>query len=97
MQFKGLSVLKLRTQLARQLGEENPSNITLCTWTGYDSAWIPLVVDLPSNNEITVILVLNTKSPGENFTVFFSSCYLILLNTVYHCLYANEDSSVLLK
>jgi hypothetical protein len=62
-------VLNLRAELARLLGEGNPSDIALYAWTDYSIPRIPLVVDLPSNMDPMVIGVLNTRSPGESFTV----------------------------
>jgi hypothetical protein len=69
--FDGLSVFRLRGDLANELGEENPDSITLCVRAGSQGRWTPLVTDLPENEQTMDIIVLATESAGENFAVFF--------------------------
>lgn len=69
LEFYGLSVFHLRSDLARQLGEANALNITLCVRAGSQGRLTPLVIDLPADNQEMQIVVFSTGSQGESLAV----------------------------
>ncbi|KAJ1258187.1 hypothetical protein BS78_10G055800 [Paspalum vaginatum] len=62
--FAGRSVFQLRYEVAVRLQIYDYLAITLCARAGILGRWIPLVTDLPRNENFLSILVLPTASPA---------------------------------
>ena len=74
LEFEGQSVFNLRRDIAGALGEaNNVLGLTLCAYAGSNGRLTPLVIDLPSDENIMDIVVLTTGSTGKNLRVFVFS------------------------
>lgn len=70
------SVSNLRTQVAQL---ENAENITLAVRAGFNALVIPLVTDLPNNEDTMEIIVYTTGSPGKNSAAFAVVCGALVI------------------
>nr|CAB3467110.1 unnamed protein product [Digitaria exilis] len=70
LELYGLSVFHLRSDLARQLGEANALNITLCVRAGSQGRLTPLVIDLAADNQEMQIVVFSTGSQAAQELVY---------------------------
>ncbi|KAK3131712.1 hypothetical protein QOZ80_6AG0510280 [Eleusine coracana subsp. coracana] len=65
MEFHGVSVFNLRSELAKQLSQEgNEDGIKLCVRAGNLGRMIPLITDLPRDGSPMDIIVLSTSAPN---------------------------------
>jgi hypothetical protein len=69
--YEGRSVFDLRTRVENDC---NIVGITLCVLAGKNARPIPLVADLPMNQDPMDIIVYTNGSPGEN-SAFLSSLW----------------------
>ncbi|CAO2184772.1 unnamed protein product [Urochloa humidicola] len=69
--FSGQSVFDLRARVACLVGVEDATQLTLCVRGGNQGRRTPLVVDLPSGTNATMIVIaLTTGSPGAAALVY---------------------------
>ena len=78
--FGGRSVFRLRSELARRLGDLaimdlEVADLVMCLPT-YDGRLIPLVVDLPRSGETLHIVVVIVGSPGESPSISSTSSFM---------------------
>ncbi|KAG0512919.1 hypothetical protein BDA96_10G056300 [Sorghum bicolor] len=71
LEFEGQSVFNLRRDIAGALGEaNNVLGLTLCAYAGSNGRLTPLVIDLPSDENIMDIVVLTTGSTAAQELVY---------------------------
>ena len=77
--FRGRSVLRLRSELARRLGVVN---LIMCVRAGRYGRLTPLVENLPRDGDgaIIEIVVIMNQTPGESLSLYISIPYSLLIS-----------------